>query len=119
MDRSNHDFLDERQDSQEQEEDERPEQRWNNERKIFNSPSKVEDTSHQHKLCAESGLYYGKTQRSVSDSVRLKNRSFEIDNRREANIEVGCEDDKLLSSSPALSRNEALDFTPPSVGASG
>ena len=95
MHRSDSNLLYERQGSQEQEESERPVQRWNNERKIFKSLSDVENPSYQHELCADRGLDDGQPHMRVSDIVRLQNRGFEIDHCREANIEIGRKDDEL------------------------
>src|SRR6202142_1375140 len=95
MNRPDNDLLDERQDCQEQEENERPVQRWNDEWKMFESLSHVKNTSHQHELCADGGLDDCQAHMSVSDIVRLQNRSFEIDHCREANVEIGRKDDEL------------------------
>ena len=95
MNRPDNDLLDERQDGQEQEENQRPVQRWNDKWKLPESFSDVENTSHQHELGANGCLDYCKAQMRVSDTVRLQNRSFEIDHCREANIEIGRQDDEF------------------------
>ena len=95
VDRSYCYFLDESQDNQEQEKDERPVQRRNNERKILESFSNVQSTSHQHELRAKSGLDDRQAQRSVGNSLGLQDRRLEIDYRREANVEIGCKYDEF------------------------
>jgi hypothetical protein len=95
VDRSYRNLFNERQDNQKQEEEERPVQRWNNEWKMFESLSNVEGTSHQHELCAERGLDDCHAQSGVGDIIRLQNGNFEIDQRREADVEVGSKDDEL------------------------
>jgi hypothetical protein len=103
VDRPHHNLLDQRQHSQKQEEDERLVQRWNDEREIFVSLANVKDASHQHELCAESGLDDSQAQVSVRDTLRLQNCRFEVDYCREAYVEV----DRIGSPAPS-----AVSFIP-------